>query len=150
MQLQKQVSRQSLLIYHSGMIRNTRQRAAISQAMTEAGRPLLPQEILEIAQQWVPGLNLATVYRNLNLMAEDGSVTSVQLPGQPTRFEVAGTHHHHFLCRRCDRVYDIHACSTEIARLAPKGFEVEDHEVVLYGSCPGCRGRSQQANGGRP
>lgn len=121
------------------MARTTRQRSAIRQAIEQAGRPLLPHELLSLAQHEIPNLNLATVYRNLNLLIEEGVVAPVHLPGQPPRFEAAGHHHHHFLCKSCDRVYDIHACSSEISRLAPRGFEVLDHEVILYGHCPGCR-----------
>ena len=41
--------------------------------MLEASvRPLLPTEILEAAQQAVPALGLATVYRNLKRLADDG------------------------------------------------------------------------------
>ena len=47
------------------MERKTRQRVAIREAISESGRPLLPQEVLVAAQNAVPGLSLATVYRNL-------------------------------------------------------------------------------------
>jgi len=124
------------------MNRTTKQRTAIQGALLEAARPLLPQEILLSAQQQVPNLNLATVYRNLNLLADEKAITPVHLPGQPTRFELAGHHHHHFQCRQCDRVFDVHACTAEISKLAPKGFEVIDHDVILYGRCPDCSSRS--------
>ncbi|MBU3724224.1 MAG: transcriptional repressor [Burkholderiaceae bacterium] len=120
------------------MTRATKQRNAIAQAITAAARPLLPQEILANAQQSVPNLNLATVYRNLNLLVDEKLVTQVHLPGQPTRFEVAGHHHHHFHCRTCNRVFDIYACSSAISKLAPRDFLVEEHEVILYGRCPDC------------
>lgn len=121
------------------MTRMTKQRNAIQSALLDAGRPLLPQEILVNAQQQVPNLNLATVYRNLNLLTEEKAIAPVHLPGQPTRFEMAGHHHHHFQCKQCDRVFDVHACSAEISKLAPKGFEVIDHDVIFYGRCPDCR-----------
>ena len=121
------------------MSRQTKQRSAIHAALLDAGRPLLPQEILVDAQQQVPNLNLATVYRNLNLLVEVEVLAPVHLPGQPTRFELASHHHHHFQCKACDRVFDIHACSSEISKLAPKGFEVIEHDVILYGRCPDCR-----------
>jgi Fur family ferric uptake transcriptional regulator len=136
--MHSQLQRKSGSDYDREMTRATKQRSAINQAIVQAARPLFPHEILASAKEAVPNLNLATVYRNLNALIEERLVTPVQLPGQPCRFEIAGHHHHHFLCRQCDRVFDIHACSAEISRLAPVGFQVEDHEVILYGRCPGC------------
>ncbi len=121
------------------MERATRQRSAIRDAIGAAGRPLLPEEVLEVARGQVPGLGLATVYRNLKLLVGDGSVRAVQLPGESPRYEVAHhDHHHHFQCRVCERVFDVHACPGDLAALAPAGFTVEDHELTLYGRCGDC------------
>ena len=65
------------------MIRFTQQGNAIRQVLQNAGRPLSPQEIFDIAQQMVSGLGIATVYRNLKALQKDGSVVAVDLPGQP-------------------------------------------------------------------
>lgn len=122
------------------MDRNTRQRAAIRDAIAQAGRPLLPQEVLAAAQADVPGLGIATVYRNLKAMLEEGEVSVVNLPGENPRYEAVGRpHHHHFQCRRCRRVFDVPGCPGDLTRLAPQGFTVEAHEVTLYGRCDQCR-----------
>ncbi len=121
------------------MERNTRQRAAIRDALNQAQRPLLPQEVLELAQKDVPGVSIATVYRNLKALVEDGQARPVNLPGESTRFERAHSHHHHhFQCRACLSVFDIHECPGELAHLAPQGFVVEDHDLTLYGYCAHC------------
>lgn len=126
------------------MERNTRQRAAIRQAIDEAGRPLLPAEVLEAAQQQVPQLSLATVYRGLKAMVEEGEITPVTLPGETTRYESAGHHHHHhFQCTQCQRVFDVHACPGDLGRLAPPGFRVDSHDLTLYGRCGDCIGAAQ-------
>lgn len=122
------------------MERNTRQRDAIRDALAAAHRPLLPQEILAAAQPGAPGLGLATVYRNLKSLADAGAVAAVQIPGESPRYEIAGhSHHHHFQCRGCGRVFDVHACPGDLSGLAPAGFVVEDHELTLYGRCQDCR-----------
>jgi len=124
------------------MERHTRQRAAIREAIARAERPLLPQEVLEQAQAEVPGLGIATVYRNLKALLDDGELQPVNLPGENVRYEVAGhRHHHHFQCTRCQRVFDVHACPGDLGRLAPQGFTVEDHELTLYGRCIECSRR---------
>ncbi len=121
------------------MERNTRQRAAIREALTLAARPLLPQEVLEAAQAQVPGLGIATVYRNLKALVDEGALRSVNLPGDNPRFETAGLqHHHHFQCQQCQKVFDVHGCPGDLAALAPPGFTVADHDLVLYGRCSDC------------
>lgn len=121
------------------MERTTRQRDAIRQALVQAGRPLLPTEILVAAQAEVPALGIATVYRNLKQLAEAGEVQSVELPGEAPRFEPGGHHHHHhFSCTVCQRVFDVHACPGDMQKLAPTGFQVERHELTLYGRCSEC------------
>lgn len=122
--------------------RATRQRTSIREVVVAAGRPLLPHEILELAQAEIPGLSLATVYRNLKLLMEDGELQSVDLPGESPRFEMAEPahhHHHHFRCRVCQRVFDVHGCPSNLQKLTPDGFTVERHELTLYGVCSDCR-----------
>jgi Fur family ferric uptake transcriptional regulator len=121
------------------MERNTRQRTAIRDAIAAAGRPLLPQEVLETAQSQVPGLGIATVYRNLKALVDEGELQVVTLPGENPRFELVGHgHHHHFQCRTCERVFDVHACPGDLQRLAPAGFSVDGHDLTLYGRCRDC------------
>ncbi|MBW8461130.1 Fur family transcriptional regulator [Acidovorax sp.] len=121
------------------MERFTRQRTAIYAVVAGAQRPLSPQEILETAQVSVEGLGLATVYRNLKALLEDGAIEAVQLPGESPRYEPAGqSHHHHFQCTQCARVFDVHACPGDLKGLAPKGFQVQRHELTLYGLCADC------------
>ena len=122
------------------MERSTRQRTAIHDAIAQAGRPLLPQEVLDAAQSQVPGLGIATVYRNIKALVLDGELRCVELPGENPRYELVGhAHHHHFQCNACQRVFDVHACPGDLSQLAPLGFSVEDHELTLYGKCIDCR-----------
>jgi Fur family transcriptional regulator, ferric uptake regulator len=121
------------------MQRETRQRKAIRKALLEAGHPLSPREIHEAAAADVEGLGIATVYRNVNALLEDGWLVAVELPGEPPRYERAGkAHHHHFHCRKCDRVYEVEGCPGNIKAVTPEGFTLERHEFVLYGLCLSC------------
>jgi Fur family transcriptional regulator, ferric uptake regulator len=121
------------------MERDTQQRRAIRAAFRTAGRPLSPQEVLEAAQTDVPRLGIATVYRNVKALVDEGWLAPVELPGEPPRYEIAGKeHHHHFMCRHCDRVYELDGCSGNLRAGVPRGFRVEGHEVVVYGLCRAC------------
>ena len=121
------------------MERSTRQRTAIRSVIKAARRPLSPQEVLDAAKSEVPGLSQATVYRNLKRLLDEGGIAVVKLPGDSARYEFAGhTHHHHFQCNECKRVFDVHDCPGDLGQLAPKGFTVEHHELTLYGRCDEC------------
>lgn len=121
-----------------GMERNTKQRDAIRQVFEEIPRPL-GAEVLEAGRNRIAKLGIATVYRTINSLVESGWLVPVELPGEPPRYERSGSeHHHHFRCRTCTRVFEIHGCPGELRDLAPAGFRLESHEVVLYGLCARC------------
>lgn len=121
------------------MQRQTSQRAAIELSLREAEHPLSLDELLQTARAHAPGLGIATVYRNLKRLVEEGIVVPVLLPDEPARYEQAGKgHHHHFRCRLCQRVYDVHACMGDLNRLLPAGFRLEAHEILLFGTCSDC------------
>jgi Fur family ferric uptake transcriptional regulator len=121
-------------------VRETQQRTAIRQALLDAGRPLSHEEVLAAAQRDCPGLGIATVYRNVRRLREQGWLREVELPGAPSRYEVADKdHHHHFHCVACDRIYEVEDCPGDLKKLAPSGFLVQSHEIILYGLCRNCR-----------
>ena len=98
-----------------------------------------PLEVREAAQQFSPALGQATVYRAIKELLDDHWLVSVNLPGEPARYERAGKqHHHHFQCSQCNRVFDVDGCSLSLKNLVPRGFKLTAHEVVLYGVCARC------------
>lgn len=121
------------------MQRKTQQREAIRRALDDAGRPLAPQELLELAQRDVPALGIATVYRAIKALVDAGEISPVQLPGDPDRYELARLpHHHHFHCTACDRVFDLEGCAVRSDVRLPRGFKARRHEIVFYGTCRDC------------
>lgn len=128
------------------MERSTRQREALRNVIEGAQRPLSPQEILDEAQASVPGIGIATVYRNIKLLLDAGEIEVVSLPGENPRYEPAHReHHHHFQCDTCRRVFDVHQCPGDLKGLAPKGFKVHRHELTLYGLCKDCAALKRSA-----
>jgi len=120
--------------------RNTRQHAAILQAFQQVSVPLSPLQVLAESQKTLPGISLATVYRVLKGLLQDGAIATVQLPGEAPLYELAGkTHHHFFRCRQCEKMYEVKGCGELLKSLIPRGFRLEDHEVFLKGVCSACK-----------
>jgi Fur family ferric uptake transcriptional regulator len=125
--------------------RNTRQKAAIRDAFTKADRPLAPDEVLEYALQNHLVIGIATVYRNIQALLEDGWLVAIELPGGSARYELAGKeHHHHFHCNECDKVFDLKGCNAPIKPRLPRGFSTTGHDFFLYGACASCTSASHR------
>lgn len=121
------------------MLRNTRQRSAIESVLKNADRPLNVHELQQLAAQTVDRLGMATVYRAIKNMLEEGLIRKVEIPEQTPHYEMADLHHHHhFYCEHCERVFEIEACPPGVNSLAPAGFQVKRHEITLYGTCSEC------------
>jgi len=123
----------------TGSNRKTKQRDALVSVLERAERPLSVAELLEAASKRIEGLGVATVYRAVGALLDDGRIDAVEIPGEPTRYERSDKgHHHHFRCEKCDRVFDIAGCLDNLRKLVPPKFRVKQHSVMLYGLCPAC------------
>ncbi|MGH7244401.1 MAG: Fur family transcriptional regulator [Phycisphaerales bacterium] len=121
------------------MERNTKQRDAIKSVITEAHGPVSAREVFDLAQRRVRGMGMATVYRTLKSLVADRGIVQVEMPGEPPRFEISGKgHHHHFYCRSCGKMFEVEQCPGDLSYLAPKGFKLENHDLLLLGLCAEC------------
>ncbi len=90
-------------------------------------------------------VGIASVYRVLDLLAERGLLTRVDLGDGIARYEPAwpsGHHHHHLVCGDCGRVepFEDDALERELTRVADRlGYAMDAHDVVLRGACESCR-----------
>jgi Fur family ferric uptake transcriptional regulator len=120
--------------------RSTRQRRAIRNVFETADRPLAPDEVLAAVQRSGAGGSLATVYRSIRAFIDEGYLTSVELPGTGAFYEIAGkTHHHHFSCLKCRRVYELEGCLPSETLRLPRGFRAVAHDLTVFGTCASCR-----------
>lgn len=120
-------------------MRDTRQKRAIRAAFAAAARPLSPEEAQEAAARLVEGISVATIYRNIHALVEEAWLSAVEVPGEPSRYEIAGKgHHHHFYCEDCGKIYDLEGCTLEPRLAVPTGFRLTGHEMFLYGLCAAC------------
>lgn len=124
------------------MSRRTEQRQAIVAALQRAETPVTAQEL----HARLEGVGLATVYRNLQRLADEGQADTLRRDSGELAFRVCGSgHHHHLTCRSCGRVEEIHDCrlddwAGEVART--HGFSAVEHSAELVGVCARCSERA--------
>lgn len=128
--------------------RTTKQKRAIRSAFESEGRPLSTSEAFEAAHAIIDGLGIATVYRSIRSLLDDGWLTPIDVPGKGILYELAGKeHHHHFSCTTCHRVYELDGCEADVVVPLPRGFSVSGHDVTIYGRCAECAAEQRLASG---
>jgi Fe2+ or Zn2+ uptake regulation protein len=129
--------------------RHTRQRRAIIELISAAGRPVTVPELL--AGDRAGSASQSSLYRNLAVLEDVGVVQRVTTPGTHDRFELSealsGGHHHHLTCTSCGVVIDVdadpdveRAVAAETRRVAAElDAVITGHSLELYGLCHDCR-----------
>lgn len=132
--------------------RMTAPRQAIYQALSGSQGHLSADEIFIRVRGTMPGIGLATVYRNLDLLKAGGHIRSVDAGDGKSRYELsqgAGGpgHHHHLICRQCGQVIDYMDFEKDELALVKKlenqlsskyKYQIADHDITFYGTCSNC------------
>lgn len=122
--------------------RSTRQRSAVASFLDEQETFRSAQDIHADLRAQGHAIGLATVYRALQAMVEDGDVDALRTEdGESVYRRCGGAHHHHLVCRVCGRTVEVQ--DKPVARWADKvgvehGFVDVEHQVEVYGTCGTC------------
>jgi Fur family peroxide stress response transcriptional regulator len=124
--------------------RVTKQRKAIFSVLQGDNSHPTAEEIYQRVKQRLPHISLATVYRNLRMLTQEGLILEISTPDGPNRYDPQTHQHYHFLCDQCGRVYDVEIpvqrqLNQELSR---QGYRVRSHETVFYGLCQNCHSAS--------
>lgn len=123
--------------------RVTKQRLAVGAALDQLDDFVSTQELYRILQNQGVSVSLATAYRILQSLADDGLVDVLRNgEGEAVYRRCAVTgHHHHLLCRNCGKAVEVGAPAVETwaARIASEhGYTEVAHTVEIFGLCPAC------------
>lgn len=126
--------------------RATRQLEAVYTALQ--GDPTHPfaDEIYRRVRKKLPRISLATVYRNLQRLVEDGKIRTIVLGERVARYDPETSDHDHFICESCGRVIDLfleRARQIDLTSLANDGYVVTTHNLTVYGMCQACAARRE-------
>ena len=123
--------------------RYSKQRELIYQCLMETHEHPTAEMLYNWLKPENPSLSLGTVYRNLNLLADEGIITRMPFPVE--RYDANTEPHPHFRCRKCGAVYDLEEVEYD-ASLDEKigvlsGHQVDRHDLVFSGICTHCATR---------
>lgn len=122
--------------------RNTIQRSLVFETVCRLNCHVIADEVYEAVVELLPQISRATVYRNLNQLAESGKILKIEIPNGADCFECMRHNHYHAKCLKCGRIFDVdmeYIADLEKAVKNTHGFEFSGHDIMFKGLCPGCR-----------
>jgi len=124
------------------MHRKSRQREAILRVLRAAACHPTAEWIYEQARREIPNLSLGTVYRNLRLLKQAGTILELDLAGAASRFDSNTEPHYHLECEECGGIFDIGESVDESIddRVSGEtGYKVNHHYLRFRGLCQDCQ-----------
>jgi Fe2+ or Zn2+ uptake regulation protein len=126
--------------------RNTKQREMILDTVHKRkDHPSADDVYLDIRSE-NPSVSRGTVYRNLNILTDEGAVNHVKIPGAD-RFDYRLEPHYHLLCTECGKVIDVeipYRAELDHALKEQTGYEIKQHSTLFEGICPDCRAKKER------
>ncbi|WP_457606281.1 Fur family transcriptional regulator [Nitratifractor sp.] len=123
-------------------LKATFQRMTILSVIYDLGHATV-DEIYENVLKSHPTLSLATVYKNIVTMVDQGVLVEVPISGRKSKYELKKDEHLHLICTECGSVTDRQldsVISEDTSKIAENSsFELRGRQVNLYGVCADCR-----------
>ncbi len=132
-------------------LRMTAQRKVILEELRSVDTHPTADRIYEMVRRRLPRVSLATVYRNLDWLAEAGVIQKYESAGSQRRFDGKPSNHDHIRCVECGRLDDIMADPIPDVeeRIRDKtDYQIAGYRLEYLGICPSCRASSAQGTSG--
>ncbi|MCU0586048.1 MAG: transcriptional repressor [Desulfobacterales bacterium] len=126
-------------------MRQTEQRSLILEELKEcarSGKHPGADEVYVRVKKRLPRISLATVYRNLELLAGSGAIKRLDMGERHMRFDGIVEPHCHFRCTECGHVEDL-PFAVRLPPLDPRhpwvrARRIEGGQPEYFGLCPDC------------
>ena len=115
----------------------TPQRLAILKELENKGHASI-EEIYETIKEMFPSISLATIYKNINSLKEEGIISEICLHQKP-KYELQKDPHAHFICKNCGYVEDV-PFSEILDKNIDDKYPNSQKELYIYGICSKCKG----------
>ena len=120
--------------------KHSKQRDAIIEELCQRYDHPTAEEIYLTLKIKMPNLSLGTVYRNLNMLSDDGTIQKISVGGAD-HFDGNAKNHYHMLCTECKRLIDVAYPVIEDIEQKAVDFvdgKITSHTITFIGVCSGC------------
>ncbi|MDP2910441.1 MAG: transcriptional repressor [bacterium] len=121
--------------------RLTSQKQIISNYLKSVKTHPTAEIIYSEVKKKLPGISPATVYRVLNNIQKKGNAQIIPIKGI-AHFDADTSSHAHFICQKCNKVFDIFDLCSKCHILNKKRLKVGKisyYKIYFYGTCDKCK-----------
>lgn len=132
--------------------RMTSQRETILAELKKYGRHMTADELYAVVRRKMPRISLATVYRNLEFLAESGLIARLEVSGRQKRFDSEVYQHDHVCCVQCGKIENVILEQEEEnspSQVGVDGYIITGRRLEFVGVCPECQKKKSRAKGDR-
>jgi Fur family peroxide stress response transcriptional regulator len=124
-------------------LKATPQRVAVLRELGKKTHPTMEEMYIGIREE-NPTISLATVYKNVNLLKEQGMVIEINMPNGKMRYDYLARPHIHLACKNCscieDLDYDENLLNFQNILEKSKGVVIDRLDVIAsVESCSFCK-----------
>lgn len=128
-------------------LRMTNQREMILLELRKSKDHLTADQLYERVKKKMPRISLATVYRNLEILAEVGLIGKLEVSGRQKRFDWDVEVHDHVYCVQCHRIDNLILDRESLGLMEPGmvgGYQITGYRVEFSGLCQECRQKNSK------
>jgi Fe2+ or Zn2+ uptake regulation protein len=117
---------------------------AILKIIQSSDRHMTAEEIFLECKTKGINVSVATVYRNLASMAEQGLIRKISVTGQPDHYDRNMCRHEHIVCEVCGMLRDVYIEGLEELLESSVGVKLDSYDLCMRYICPECRSKTKQ------
>lgn len=119
--------------------RNTMQRQIVYHSLIQLGHATV-ESLIEYIKMKDACISLASIYRNITILLEEGKIRRVSLETGDV-LETVKEKHSHFVCQSCGMIYDIPCPKDKLfdKYIAGIAHQIQHYDISLYGICQNCK-----------
>lgn len=122
----------------------TKQRECVLRAIRENAGHHTAEEIFEYAKKECPGIAIATVYNNLNVLVENRIIKRISRVGKPDVYDRSMLPHEHLICITCGKIVDLDLPGIKSVLSDELDREIGGYDLIIHAECDFCRKNKKQ------
>ena len=100
---------------------------------------LTAEEAFMLAKKKKIDVSMASIYRILSKLAENGYIRKIRIAGKPDVFDKTLSEHEHIQCSVCGKITDTHINDFKKILIEQTGVNIDSYDLNINYVCDDCK-----------